>query len=44
MPKNEYNGNFFLEKLKLNKFLFIYDSIYEIYEEIMNEISKIILH
>jgi methyl-accepting chemotaxis protein len=40
MSKNEFNGKFFLEKLKLNKFLSIYDSIDEIYEEIMNEISK----
>ena len=32
--------NFYLEKLKLNKFLSIYDSVDEIYEELMNDLSK----
>ena len=40
MTKNEFKEKFYLEKLKLNKFLSIYDSVDEIYEELMNEISK----
>ena len=40
MTKNEFKEKFFIEKLKLNKFLSIYDSVDEIYEEIINELSK----
>jgi len=40
MTKNEFKEQFCLEKLKLNKFLSIYDSLDEIYEEIINELSK----
>ena len=40
MKKNEFKGKFSLEKLKLNKFLSIYDSIDEIYDELIHEFSK----
>jgi len=40
MKKNEFRGKFSLEKLKLNKFLSIYDSIDEIYDELIHEFSK----
>jgi len=40
MTKNEFKEKFYMEKLKLNKFLSIYDSLDEIYEEIINELSK----
>ena len=40
MKINEFKGKFSLEKLKLNKFLSIYDSIDEIYDELIHEFSK----
>jgi low affinity Fe/Cu permease len=40
MKKNEFKGKFSLEKLKFNKFLSIYDSIDEIYDELIHEFSK----
>jgi len=40
MKKNKFKGKFFLEKLKSNKFLAIYDSIDEIYDELIYEFSK----
>jgi len=40
MKKNEFKGKYSLEKLKLNKFLSLYDSIDEIYDELIHKFSK----